>query len=144
MRPKLRVCDHQSVVKLEGVVGMLKGASALAVEAAWQARCRDDAPLGSLEEIEVALVDDETISAVHGEFMDDPSPTDVITFEHGEIVIGVETGVRQAEEHGEALERELLRYLVHGLLHLAGHEDGDEKARAKMIAEQERIVGRIG
>ena len=64
--------------------------------------------------------------------------------DHGEIIISVETGTRQAEEHGEPVERELLRYLVHGLLHLAGHEDGDAESRAMMIAEQERIVGRLG
>ena len=64
--------------------------------------------------------------------------------DHGEIIISVETGTRQAEEHGEPVERELLRYLVHGLLHLAGHEDGEEEARAKMVAEQERIVARLG
>jgi len=144
MKRKLRVCDHQSVVTLEGVPEMLESTGGPAAEAAWQARCRDEAPLGNLDQIEVALVDDETIARVHAEFMNDPAPTDVITFDHGEIVISVETGARQAEEHREPLERELLRYLVHGLLHLAGHEDGEEEARAKMIAEQERIVARLG
>jgi len=144
MNSKLRVCDHQSVVKLDGVVEFLEQSGPSLIEATWHARCGDDAPLGGLEQIEVALVDDETIARVHGEFMDDPTPTDVITFDHGEIVISVETGARQAAEHGEPLKRELLRYLVHGLLHLAGHEDGEEEARAKMIAEQESVVERLG
>src|SRR5690606_31692329 len=85
----------------------------------------DDCPLAILATLEIALVDDETSSRVHADFMEIEGPTDVITFHHGEIVIGVEVASRQAQEYGEPLARELLRYFVHGLLHLAGHEDAD-------------------
>ena len=72
--------------------------------------------------------------------MDIAGPTDVITFHHGEIVIGAQVAERQAAEYGEPLARELLRYLVHGLLHLAGHEDAEADERAAMEAAQETIV----
>ena len=78
-----------------------------------------------LATLEVALVDDATSDRVHRDFMNIEGPTDVITFHHGEIVIGAEVAQRQAAEYGEPLAREILRYLVHGLLHLAGHEDAD-------------------
>lgn len=96
--------------------------------------------LGELAEIEVSLVSDEAIAAVHGEFMDDPTPTDVITFHHGELLISAETAAREARGHGHPPEREALLYLIHGLLHLNGHDDRSEPARAAMHAEQERIL----
>jgi probable rRNA maturation factor len=72
-----------------------------------------------------------------------PGETDVITFHHGEIVIGVEVAFRQAEENGEPPLRELLRYVIHGLLHLAGHEDEDPSDREKMEAAQEPLVAML-
>ncbi len=99
-----------------------------------------DAPLAGLDLVEVSLVSDEAIAQVHGEFMDDPTPTDVITFHHGEILISLDTARRQAEEIGEPYEREVLRYIVHGLLHLAGWDDRAEGERREMHAAQERIL----
>ncbi|RYD26720.1 MAG: rRNA maturation RNase YbeY [Verrucomicrobiaceae bacterium] len=102
-----------------------------------------DSPLSFLATLEVALVDDETSDRVHREFMDIPGATDVITFHHGEIVIGVEVAERQAAEYGEPLARELLRYFIHGLLHLAGHEDADPEEREAMESAQEAIVTQL-
>jgi probable rRNA maturation factor len=102
-----------------------------------------DTPLHHLATLEVALVDDETSDRVHREFMDIEGPTDVITFHHGEIVIGAAVAERQAAGYQEPLAREILRYLVHGLLHLAGHEDAEPAARAAMEAVQEEIVARL-
>ena len=75
--------------------------------------------------------------------MEIAGPTDVITFHHGEIVIGAEVAKRQAEEYGEPLGREVLRYFVHGLLHLAGHEDQEEDERKAMEDAQEKIVAKL-
>lgn len=96
-----------------------------------------------LATLEVALVDDDTSARVHMDFMEIPGPTDVITFHHGEIVIGVEVALRQAEEYDEPFGREILRYFVHGLLHLAGHEDAEEAGRKAMEAAQEEIVAKL-
>lgn len=96
-----------------------------------------------LATLEVAMVDDETSARVHMDFMGIDGATDVITFHHGEIVIGVEVAKRQADEYGEPFGREMLRYFVHGLLHLAGHEDGTDEQRKVMEAAQEEIVSRL-
>jgi len=69
-------------------------------------------------------------------------PTDVITFDHGEIVIGAEVAIRQALDCGEGLEREVRRYMVHGLLHLHGYEDDTPDAAALMWAKQEAILSK--
>lgn len=100
-------------------------------------------PLSHLATLEVAMVDDETSARVHMDFMEIPGATDVITFHHGEIVIGVEVAKRQAEEYGEPFGREILRYFIHGLLHLAGHEDGEKGDRETMEAAQEEIVRKL-
>lgn len=99
-----------------------------------------DSPLQHLGTLEVAFVDDETSDRVHREFMNIPGCTDVITFHHGEIVIGAQVAERQAAEFSEPFSRELLRYFIHGLLHLAGHEDETPARRARMEAAQEEIV----
>ncbi len=103
----------------------------------------DHAPLSELGWVEVALVDDETSDRVHREFMNIEGETDVITFHHGEIVIGVEVALRQAEENAEPPLREIFRYLVHGLLHLAGHEDESDEDRARMEQAQESLVAEL-
>lgn len=103
-------------------------------------------PGGPIDGAAVFLVDDGRIGEVHGEFFDDPSPTDVITFplgNYGEILVGVETAQRQAGEYGVPFERELALYLVHGLLHLAGHEDSSAAGQARMTALQEAIVSEV-
>ena len=103
----------------------------------------DDPPLAHLDTLEIALVDDATSDRVHRDFMNLAGPTDVITFHHGEIVIGTEVARRQAAEYDEPLAREILRYLVHGLLHLAGHNDSDPAQRATMESAQETIVAKL-
>jgi probable rRNA maturation factor len=99
-----------------------------------------DAPLCHLGVIEIALVDEETSARVHRDFMDVDGSTDVITFHHGEIVICAKVAERNAGEYDEPLCRELFRYIVHGMLHLAGHEDESEEDRVRMEAAQEQVV----
>lgn len=102
-----------------------------------------DATLRGLEAVEISLVSDEAIARVHGDFMGDPTPTDVITFQHGEVIISLDTAQRQAAENGEPYEREVARYIVHGLLHLAGWDDHEEVDRKAMHEVQERIVAEL-
>ena len=96
-----------------------------------------------LDLIEVSLVSDETIAGVHGEFMDDPTPTDVITFDHGEILVSAETASRQAPEFGHEVEREVALYIVHGLLDLAGYEDASPEDFERMRHLQEEVLAAV-
>ena len=95
------------------------------------------------EEISVVFVSDRTIAAVHKQFMSIPGPTDVITFQHGEIVISAETARRQARQFGTSLERELRLYLVHGLLHLRGYDDKTKRGAETMRRLQEKVLRRL-
>ena len=116
-----------------------------AVECAWPevvAAGRRGSVLRRLPEISFVLVSDARIAALHQEFMDDPAPTDVITFRHGEIVISAETARRAARHWKLPLPEEITRYAVHGLLHLAGWSDGGPAEAAEMRRVQEKILRR--
>lgn len=120
-------------------------AVAEAVQCAWPdvaAAKRKKSVLGRLPEISFVLVSDTRIAALHDEFMCDPTPTDVITFHHGEIVISAETARREARRRALPLPEELARYAVHGLLHLAGWSDTGPGEAADMRAVQEKILRR--
>lgn len=88
----------------------------------------------------MAIVSDRRMAKVHREFMGIPGPTDVITFHHGEIVISADTAQGFASEYGQTVDREVARYLIHGLLHLAGYDDHTTKERARMHRLQERVL----
>ncbi len=136
--------NNQQVTEIpEGWLTALESIAHEAARLAMAHATEEDAPLFHLATLEVALVDDITSDQVHRDFMDIEGATDVITFHHGEIVIGAEVAERQAAEYGEPLAREILRYFIHGLLHLAGHEDADPAERVAMEAAQETIVTQL-
>ena len=98
-------------------------------------------------ELSVVFLDDGEMGELHGTFLGDPSPTDVITFpgdpdfgESGEICIGVERARAVHRSHGQDFSREILLYLAHGWLHLAGYDDRSENDRQSMrLAEAEAL-----
>lgn len=104
--------------------------------------CRAGCVLPSLEEVHFVVVSDRKIAALHAEFLSDPTPTDVITFLHGEVVLSAETALREARRHRLPVAEEVARYAVHGLLHLAGWDDSDRDAASEMRAVQEKILRR--
>ena len=138
--PQVRIESHlaEAEIDLEQFHRLVTAALPLCVN-----KANPGSPLPLLEEVEVAMVDDATIARVHDEYLNEPTATDVITFDHGEIVISYDTALREAGERGLPLTRELLLYVVHGLLHLAGHDDIDHAARRRMSALQESIVGSV-
>lgn len=136
-RPQLSWHDH---VEPPSDLGRLVAVVAHALPLVWSHPGAASSMLPELEEVEISLVDDRTMAAVHGDFLDDPTPTDVITFHHGEILVSVETAAREAAERGEPALRETALYVIHGLLHLHGHTDAEPAARDVMHAVQDRIL----
>jgi len=81
-------------------------------------------------EISLVFLTDSALAAVHEEFLDDPSTTDVITFEGnpalgtaGEICVSADMAAAYSRRHRRDFSAELTLYLVHGWLHLAGYDD---------------------
>jgi probable rRNA maturation factor len=95
--------------------------------------------LRQVEEIAVAIVTDRRIATVHWAFMQIPGATDVITFEHGDVVVSAETAQARAGELGHAVEAELALYIVHALLHLNGFDDTSPRAARRMHRVQDRL-----
>jgi len=91
------------------------------------------------------------MAGVNDEFLNHIGPTDVITFDHsdsgeklhGEIFICPEVAVAQAREFRTSWQEEILRYCVHGLLHLRGHDDVRAANRRKMKREEDRVVNEL-
>ena len=107
-----------------------------------------------LAELSVALVGDARMSALHEQFLGIPGPTDVLTFplDHdargrvtaGEVVVCVPEAVRRARETGVPVERELLLYALHGLLHLCGYDDRTEPGYRRMHRREDMILTQLG
>jgi probable rRNA maturation factor len=96
--------------------------------------------LEHLREVSVLIVSDRKIASLHRRFMHQSGPTDVITFQHGEIFISAETARRNAGRFGNDLGRELQVCIVHGLLHLHGYDDRDQARARKMESTQREIL----
>jgi probable rRNA maturation factor len=101
---------------------------------------RKKTDLSRLSEIFVWLISDRRMAQLHRKFMHRTGPTDVLTFQHGEIFIGVETAKIHARAFGNSLASELRLYIVHGLLHLHGCDDQTRTSAQKMHKMQEKIL----
>jgi len=62
----------------------------------------------------------------------------------GDIVISVDTAKRQSAAYAATLNAEIERLLVHGLLHLLGHDHEESRERARMVREERRLAAAIG
>jgi probable rRNA maturation factor len=107
-----------------------------------------------LRELSVVLVGDRRMAALHQQYLGEPGPTDVLTFpleqDHkknvtaGEIVICTTEASRVARRLGTAVERELLLYALHGMLHLHGHDDRTDAGFRTMHRTEDAIFTRLG
>jgi len=103
-------------------------------------------------ELSLALVDDPEIAALNQRDRGIRGPTDVLSYSllegphaaHrgsllGDVVISVDTASRQARRQRRGLDDELLRLLIHGVLHLLGHDHAEREEARAMRAEERRL-----
>lgn len=112
-------------------------------------------------EVSVTFVSDEDIHALNLEYRGVDKPTDVLSFAQregedqfsfpaellellGDIVISMPTALRQAQEYGHSLRREVAFLLVHGFLHLLGYDHQDEATEQEMTHIQETVLDKLG
>ena len=96
--------------------------------------------LNQAHEISVLIVSDRKMASLHRQFMNEAGPTDVMTFQHGEIFVSAETARHNARRFKNTFGRELRLYVVHGLLHLHGFDDREDAAARKMRSVQKKIL----
>ena len=110
--------------------------------------CAEDA-------ISLTLVNDARIREINREQRGKDAPTDVLSFPLepepfaqerllGDIVISLDTARRQAADYDAPLQREIERLMIHGLLHVLGHDHMEAEERAAMEAEEKRLAAAIG
>lgn len=107
-------------------------------------------------DLTIALTDDIHIQALNRDFLGHDSPTDVLSFPAGEtdpetgalylgdVVISVPRAALQAREAGHDLEAEAQLLVVHGVLHLLGHDHSEAQEKDRMWAAQAEILERLG
>jgi probable rRNA maturation factor len=107
-------------------------------------------------DLSIVLTDDAHIRALNRDFLGHDSPTDVLSFPAGEtdpetgvpylgdVVISVPRASAQARDAGHELEAEVQLLVVHGVLHLLGHDHRKAGEKDRMWAVQAEILERLG
>lgn len=114
--------------------------------------------------LSISIVTDREIQALNRDHRGKDKATDVLSFplvestldpvsapgdgDHermlGDVVISVETARRQAQAYDAPLQDEVNRLLIHGILHVLGHDHEEASERMRMEAEERRLAGAIG
>jgi probable rRNA maturation factor len=107
-------------------------------------------------ELSVVLVDEAAMEQLHVQWMDEPGPTDVLSFPMdelrpgsdeesppgllGDVVLCPQVAVGQAEAAGHTTQEELLLLTTHGILHLLGYDHAEPEEEKEMFALQRRLL----
>lgn len=104
-------------------------------------------------ELSIVLTDDDGIRPLNARWRDIDEPTDVLSFPMdegpvlGDVVISLETAARRVKPGEWAQQDELLFLLIHGVLHLLGHDHDEDEERARMETAEQALwtaLGRVG
>jgi probable rRNA maturation factor len=105
-------------------------------------------------EVSIAVVTNPEMHALNRQYLDHDYPTDVLSFvlEHdeeqatleGQIIASLDYAAKEAERFGWSAEDELLLYVIHGALHLVGHDDHTPAGRAAMRQAEAEHLARFG
>jgi probable rRNA maturation factor len=134
------ICVRNLQRKIAVNLAELQDFAVKALRRCLQLRKRKRTDLDKLHGVLVWLISDRRMARLHRKFMHRTGPTDVMTFQHGEIFISLETAKRHARAFGSSPASELRLYIVYGLLHLHGFDDHTPAGARKMHEMQEKIL----
>ena len=129
-------------------------AESLVEKAAAEAMRHQVAPEGA--DVTIVLTDDSQLHALNKEYLMVDAPTDVLSFPSdqtdpetgsrylGDILISVERAAAQATAAGHATEAEVQLLVVHGVLHLCGHDHAELEEKSRMWQAQAEILSKLG
>lgn len=98
---------------------------------------------------QIIFVDDETLRNMHEKYLSDPTLTDVMTFNLGEIEIEGEIYISEdrikenALQYSVSIQNEVCRNIIHGILHLKGFNDIKESEKEEMKTYEDRLLSTI-
>lgn len=107
-------------------------------------------------DLSIVLTDDARLQELNRDYLGIDAPTDVLSFPAsetdpetgapyiGDILISVPRAQSQADASGHALESEVQLLVVHGVLHLLGHDHGEAEEKARMWKAQGEILESLG
>jgi probable rRNA maturation factor len=126
----------------------------------------DQMEIHPLADLSMLLVDEEHMANLHEKWMEEPGPTDVLSFPMdelrphaiagpnrargrdedeaepvllGDVVLCPQVAAAQAKQHGHSTQFELERLTVHGILHLLGYDHADPEEEAEMFGLQDEL-----
>ncbi|MDX2115134.1 MAG: rRNA maturation RNase YbeY [Planctomycetota bacterium] len=113
--------------------------------------------LGLIGEVGVRVVGDAEMASAHERYLGTAGTTDVITFDltdqldpsrglvlEADLLVCLDEAERQAKVRGIEVELELLLYVIHGVLHCAGHDDHEEAEAGEMHVREDEILSALG
>jgi probable rRNA maturation factor len=107
-------------------------------------------------ELTIVLTDDNQLQALNRDYLETDSPTDVLSFPSGEtdpetgcpylgdILLSMPRAANQAKSAEHSLETEAQLLVVHGVLHLMGHDHAEAEEKERMWQAQAEILTQIG
>jgi probable rRNA maturation factor len=104
-------------------------------------------------EIGISIIGEEAMTRMNEGYLRHKGSTDVITFDYtdanrpkcltGEVFVCLDEALAQAPRFRVTWQNEIVRYIVHGILHLSGYDDKTATARKKMKSQENRLMGRL-
>jgi probable rRNA maturation factor len=105
-------------------------------------------------EISIAIIDNVRMHELNRQYLQHDYPTDVLSFVleydetaksiDGEIIASADYAAREAPRYGWTADDELLLYVIHGCLHLIGHDDHTPEGQSAMRAEESKYLAQFG
>jgi probable rRNA maturation factor len=116
------------------------------------ARAAEAALASEPGDLVIVLADDNAVAEVNGRFRDKPRPTNVLSFpaaesawpHRGDLILASGVCRAEAEAQGKTLADHLTHLVVHGVLHVLGHDHGRDDEAEAMEAEERRILAALG
>ncbi len=102
--------------------------------------------LTKYKEISIVFVGARRMQSINKKYLGHDYVTDVITFdlqEAAEIIICPMVAFKNARDYGQSLTKEILLYVIHGILHLAGYDDHAPRDRDVMRLKEQQLLGQI-
>lgn len=93
--------------------------------------------------LEIIFLSDAAMRPLNRRFRHTDAYTDVLSFNLnglGEVIISSDTALKNARLFGTSFEEEIVLYVIHGMLHLAGYEDGSPAQRRRMSKRENAIL----